>query len=94
MYRTAEAAIITVADTGVGIPSRDLSEVTRPFYRVDRQDGGESRLGLGLAVASGIAELHGGSLQVASRERQGTIVTMRLSTADEAASSLARPMHH
>jgi two-component system cell cycle sensor histidine kinase PleC len=84
LYRTAEAAIITVADTGVGIPSSDLSKVTRPFYRVDRQDGGESRLGLGLAVARGIAELHGGSLLVASRERQGTMVTIRLAAASDA----------
>lgn len=78
LYRSASYAIITVADTGVGIPAHDVPHVTRPFYRVDRPDGGESRLGLGLAMAMGITELHGGSLTVASREGAGTLVTLRL----------------
>lgn len=78
LYRSMSSAIVTVADTGVGIPAHDLPHVTRPFYRVDRSDGGESRLGLGLAMATGIADLHGGSLSVASREGSGTLVALRL----------------
>jgi signal transduction histidine kinase len=80
LYRSLTSATVTVSDTGVGIPAKDLPHVANPFYRVDRQDGGESRLGLGLAMARGIAELHGGSMQVASREDHGTMVTMRFPT--------------
>jgi signal transduction histidine kinase len=80
LYRSMSCAIVTVADTGAGIPLHDLPHVTRPFYRVDRSDGGESRLGLGLSMAMGIAELHGGSLSVASREGSGTLVTLRFPT--------------
>lgn len=93
LYRTGAFAVLSVADTGVGIPAPDLAQVSRAFYRVDRPDGGESRLGLGLAVARGIAELHGGSLFMASREGAGTVVTMRLPTPDRTRTT-ASPHSH
>ncbi len=52
-----EAAVLIVADEGIGIPSQDLSEVTERFYRVNkartREDGGT---GLGLAIVSEIVK--------------------------------------
>ena len=94
LYRTATAAIVTVADTGVGIPSADLAQVTRPFYRVDRPDGGDSRLGLGLAMARGVAEQHGGSLDLASHVGSGTVVNIRLPFAEHRSVALgAQPVN-
>ncbi|MEK6649720.1 MAG: ATP-binding protein [Bacteroidota bacterium] len=78
LYHTSGPVIISVADTGVGIPSKDVAKVTDAFYRVDRRDGNESRLGLGLTLARAIAEMHDGSLTVASREGVGSVVVMRI----------------
>jgi PAS domain S-box-containing protein len=58
---------ITVADSGIGIPADALEEVFAMFSQVktaqDRSDGG---LGIGLALAKGLVELHGGRLTVKS----------------------------
>ena len=66
---------ISVSDTGCGIASDELPHVLKRFYRRNdkRIDGSsESGLGLGLAIASRIVELHGSQLSVASELQQGT----------------------
>ncbi len=78
LYRTSGPAIISVADTGIGIPSADMEKITGAFYRVDRRDGAESRLGLGLTFARALAEMHDGSLVVNSREAVGSMVVIRI----------------
>ncbi len=78
LYRSSGPVIVSVADTGIGIPSSDVAKVTSAFYRVDRRDGGESRLGLGLTFARALAEMHEGSLAVNSREGVGSMVVMRI----------------
>jgi heavy metal sensor kinase len=64
----------TVADTGVGIPESDLPHIFERFYRVDqsrsRADGGA---GLGLSIASKIAEAHGASIRVKSQPGKGSV---------------------
>ena len=64
-----------VADTGEGIAPDDLPRVFERFYRGEksrsRASGGA---GLGLAIARGIVEAHGGSIAVASALGQGTRV--------------------
>ena len=74
-----EDVVVTVADTGEGIPPEHLPYVCERFYRVDsaraRSDGGT---GLGLAICKSIAEAHGGTLEIASLPGQGTTVTVRL----------------
>lgn len=69
--------VITVKDRGVGIPSTDLAHVFQRFRR-----GGNVGLtagtGLGLAGARDIVAQHGGEMTVASREGEGTTVTVRL----------------
>jgi len=66
---------VCVSDTGCGIASEELPHILKRFYRKhgQRTDGGaETGLGLGLAIASRIVELHGSELSVASELQQGS----------------------
>ncbi|CAN5153495.1 hypothetical protein BH20ACT3_BH20ACT3_05400 [soil metagenome] len=70
---------IDVADTGIGIPDRDLERVFERFYRVDRarsRDTGGT--GLGLAIVRHVVQNHHGEVTVASREGAGSTFTLRL----------------
>lgn len=66
-------AVLSVRDTGYGIPEAHLPRITERFYRVStsrsRESGGT---GLGLAIAKHILSLHGGRLEVASEVGQGS----------------------
>ncbi len=70
---------VTVSDTGVGIPQRDLERIFERFYRVDRaraRDTGGT--GLGLAIVRHVAGNHGGEVRVQSQEGRGSTFTLRL----------------
>jgi two-component system phosphate regulon sensor histidine kinase PhoR len=75
-------AIITVRDTGIGIPYKDLPYVFERFYVVDRsrtrQSAQPSGAGLGLSIVKLIAEAHGGSVAAKSRLGRGTTFTVRI----------------
>jgi signal transduction histidine kinase len=66
---------ITVKDRGIGIAERDLPFVLQPFFR-GRNAKKLPGTGLGLSLAWYILKLHGGNLEVDSRERRGTRVTL------------------
>lgn len=72
---------ITVTDMGIGIPPEHQSRVFERFYRVDgsrsKRTGGT---GLGLSIVKHIAAHHGGTVELQSREGQGTAVTVRVIT--------------
>jgi signal transduction histidine kinase len=80
------AVAIAVADTGTGIRPEDLSRVTEPFYRAGDvyTSGAAGGAGLGLSIASGLVEAHGGSLAIASKFGEGTTVTLRFPVAPPA----------
>jgi signal transduction histidine kinase len=67
---------ITVADTGIGIPEKDLPHIFEPFYRSDRDqtDG----LGLGLSLVLNIVQRHSGTVDVISQSGEGTVFTLSL----------------
>jgi signal transduction histidine kinase len=71
--------VVTISDTGAGIPPEHLPHVTERFYRVDtaraRAQGGT---GLGLAICQSIAAAHGGEMRIESAEGQGTRVHVLL----------------
>ncbi len=62
-------SLVTVRDTGPGIPTTDLEHIYRRFYRLGTGGGGS---GLGLAVARGIVELHGGTMWTESQPGEGS----------------------
>jgi two-component system sensor histidine kinase SenX3 len=77
--RDGESVAISVADQGYGIPEADLSRIFEKFYRVPRvEDAGVPGTGLGLALVREIAELHGGTVTVASKINLGSTFTLRI----------------
>ncbi len=71
----SDGAKITVEDTGCGVAADHLPRLFDRFYRVDASRSSEGT-GLGLALVKSIAELHGGSVAVASEPGKWTRVTL------------------
>jgi signal transduction histidine kinase len=73
-------ARLSVSDTGQGIPSEDLPHIFERFYRRDpsrtRRSGGGA--GLGLSIAYWITRSHDGTIEVESKEEQGSTFTIVL----------------
>lgn len=71
--------IITVSDTGPGIPVDELPRIFERFYRgTNTGDARASGSGLGLAIARSIVEMHGGTIDVGSEVGRGTEFRIRL----------------
>jgi len=74
-----ECVRVSVADSGIGIPFKDLPRIFERFYRVDeartREQGGT---GLGLAIVKHIVQLHGGAVSVTSQAGQGSVFSFTL----------------
>ena len=72
-------AVVTVADTGVGIPEHEVPKLFERFHRVEGAEGRSFEgSGIGLALVQELVRLHGGDIAVESQEGQGTAVSITL----------------
>ena len=74
-------AILTVRDTGIGIPADALDRVFDRFYQVEKsrqRDGSNRGNGLGLSICKSIVQSHGGTITVSSQVGQGTVFSVLL----------------
>ncbi|MOA49799.1 Sensor protein ZraS [compost metagenome] len=76
-------AVVTIADTGVGIPAEHLGKIFDPFFTTRAVGEGS---GLGLTTAFSVVERHGGSLTVTSTVGAGTTAEVRIPLAGLGAS--------
>jgi len=71
--KTEEAVLISVEDTGVGIPEEVMPKLFQPLFTIKARGAG-----LGLAVCKRMVEAHGGSITIKSKVGRGTIITVKI----------------
>jgi two-component system phosphate regulon sensor histidine kinase PhoR len=75
--RREKEAILTVADTGIGIPPEHQPRIFERFYRVDKSHSKEvGGTGLGLSIVKHAAQIHGAEIGVNSKPGEGTSITV------------------
>ncbi|NQT19776.1 MAG: HAMP domain-containing histidine kinase, partial [Planctomycetes bacterium] len=73
------AAVLTVADTGIGIPQSEMQHLFHEFFRAQNaKNFTASGTGLGLAITKSVIDNAGGNISVQSTENQGTTFTVQL----------------
>jgi signal transduction histidine kinase/DNA-binding response OmpR family regulator len=73
LRETEGSAVLTVRDTGIGIPEQSLSHVFERFHRIEGARGRSYEgSGIGLALVQELVKLHGGAIEVESAEGRGT----------------------
>ncbi|MFO8069988.1 MAG: ATP-binding protein [Alkalibacterium sp.] len=79
IYNENDKIIVSVRDSGIGIPEMELSNMFTKFKRIDnsasKKIGGT---GLGLAISKGIVEAHQGDIWIDSKENEGTTVSFSM----------------
>lgn len=71
--RDSERVMITVTDTGEGVPAEAMAKLFEPFYQASLQPGTHAKgLGLGLSIVKTLVELHGGTISVTSGVGSGS----------------------
>jgi two-component system CheB/CheR fusion protein len=91
MGREREAVVIRVADNGLGIPADQLHRVFEMFTQVHSKSNAHDGLGVGLAIAKRIVDLHGGSIEAHSPGiGHGTELVVRLPAARPGAATEPR----
>jgi signal transduction histidine kinase/CheY-like chemotaxis protein len=88
LRRDGDQAVLSVADTGIGIASVEHERVFREFYQVSNVERDRSKgLGLGLSIVQRLCALLGVALQLASQPGRGTTITLRLPATDAVAAA-------
>ena len=83
LHRVEDDVIVTVEDTGIGIPEEDMTRIFERFYRVDKaRSRAEGGSGLGLSIVRELVDRNYGTIQVAKREEGGTCFTVRFPAFD------------
>ncbi len=79
LYQHGQEAVVTIADTGMGIAEEDQEHIFERFYKVDKSRNRRlSGSGLGLSITKKIIEMHDGSIRVQSKLNEGTLFTVTL----------------
>jgi two-component system osmolarity sensor histidine kinase EnvZ len=78
LRRTANDAVIEIADRGPGVAAGQLEQLQRPFVRGDSARSGVAGAGLGLAIVARVARMHGGRLTLSPNEPHGLRATLQL----------------
>jgi OmpR-family two-component system manganese-sensing sensor histidine kinase len=88
LARKNQTVLVTVKDTGIGIPSAQIPMVFDRFWRADRaRDYRQGGTGLGLAIVQAIVRQHGGQIHVTSQEGIGSCFQVSLPLH-------CQPLHH
>ncbi|MEG0108984.1 MAG: ATP-binding protein, partial [Lachnospiraceae bacterium] len=75
--RTLQGIKIIISDTGIGIPLEHQERIFERFYRVDKSHSKETGgTGLGLSIVKHGALLHGATIKVTSKEKEGTKIEL------------------
>lgn len=74
LKREGGRIVVSVSDTGIGIPQEAIPKIFEKYYQVSSGTGN----GLGLAICKRICELSGGEISVESREGEGSVFTVKL----------------
>ena len=72
------AVIITVRDSGPGVPDKIVPRLFVPFYRGPHSDNNQNGTGLGLAITRRVFEVHGGTATAANADGGGLVVSLEL----------------
>jgi two-component system, OmpR family, sensor kinase len=72
------AVLVTITDSGTGIPASDLPRIFERFYRVDKSRAAGRGYGIGLAITKEIVQAHGGTISAESVVGLGTKFTVKL----------------
>ncbi len=76
----ASETVLTVIDTGIGIPKEHQARIFERFYRVDKSHSKEvGGTGLGLSIVKHAAQIHGAEIDVRSRPGEGTEISVKFS---------------
>ncbi|MGD0558055.1 MAG: SpoIIE family protein phosphatase [Streptosporangiaceae bacterium] len=72
-------AVVTVADTGIGVPAREMPRLFERFHRIENtRSRSNEGSGIGLALVQELVQLHGGTITASSAEGAGTTFSIRL----------------
>ena len=71
-YQAGDRIHIDVIDEGIGIAPEDQERIFEPFVQIDRARHEQAGVGIGLAIARGLARVHGGDVVVESKFGEGS----------------------
>ncbi|MFF8670174.1 SpoIIE family protein phosphatase [Streptomyces sp. NPDC015242] len=77
--RSGTHAVVTVSDTGIGVPEAEMPRLFERFHRIENaRSRSNEGSGIGLALVRELVGLHGGSITARSRQGEGTVFTIRI----------------
>ncbi|GIM93695.1 SpoIIE family protein phosphatase [Paractinoplanes toevensis] len=79
VHPAGDRAVVTVADTGIGVPADEMPRLFERFHRIENaRSRSNEGSGIGLALVKELVELHGGTIDATSTVGVGTTFTIRL----------------